>query len=84
MSFIAFLLIGGLAGYIAADLLKSRGIARLKLIGLGIGGAIVGGILSSLWTFSLVDWLTDLFTALVGAVVILIIAKYYLGKKKRV
>lgn len=83
MSFIAFLLIGGLAGYIAANLLKMGGLARLKLIGLGIAGAFVGGILSSLWTFSLWNWLTDLFTALIGAVLILIVAKFFFNKKKR-
>ena len=70
MGFIAFLIIGAIAGWLAGTLMKGRGFGVLGNIVVGIVGAMIGG-----WMFGLLGISTDgmigsLVTAVIGAVVL--------------
>ena len=75
MSFIAWIVLGLLAGFIASMIVNNRNEGLLLDIGLGIAGAIVGG-----WMFCLVGDsgvsgmnLHSLFVAVAGAIAVLLI-----------
>ena len=76
MSFIYFIIIGGIAGWLAGKIMKGGGFGLVMNIVLGIIGAMVGG-----WIFSFLGLSVDegvigsLVTALVGAVLILYVAR---------
>lgn len=76
MSFIYFIIIGGIAGWLAGKIMKGGGFGLVMNIVLGIIGSVVGG-----WIFSFLGLSTDggtigsLATALVGAVLILYVAR---------
>lgn len=76
MSFIYFIIIGGVAGWLAGKIMKGGGFGLVMNIVLGIIGSMVGG-----WVFGFFGISTDggmigsLVTALVGAVLILYVAR---------
>ena len=76
MSFIYFIIIGGIAGWLAGNIMKGGGFGLVMNIVLGIIGGMVGG-----WVFSFLGISTDggtigsLVTALAGAVLILYVAR---------
>jgi len=76
MSFIYFIIIGGIAGWLAGKIMKGGGFGLVMNIVLGIIGSMVGG-----WVFNFLGLSTDggtigsLITALVGAVIILYVAR---------
>ena len=76
MSFIYFIIIGGIAGWLAGKIMKGGGFGLVMNIVLGIIGSMVGG-----WIFNFLGLSTDggiigsLVTALVGAVLILYVAR---------
>ena len=69
------IIIGGIAGWLAGNLMKGGGYGILKNIILGIIGGLVGG-----WIFDLVGlmllegWMGDLLVGVIGAVVVMSIA----------
>lgn len=76
MGFVYFIIIGALAGWLAGKIMQGGGFGLLMNIVLGIVGGVVGG-----WVFSLFGLSSDggligsLVTALVGAVLLLYIAR---------
>lgn len=76
MSFIYFIIIGGIAGWLAGKIMKGGGFGLVMNIVLGIIGSVVGG-----WIFSLLGMSTDggtlgsLATALAGAILILYVGR---------
>lgn len=76
MEFLYFLVIGALAGWLAGKIMQGGGFGLLMNIVLGIVGGVVGG-----WVFSLFGlsseggFIGSLVTALVGAVLLLYIAR---------
>ncbi|GGX91519.1 hypothetical protein GCM10007160_18630 [Litchfieldella qijiaojingensis] len=76
MGLILWLIIGGLAGWIAGNVMRGGGFGILGNIGVGIVGALVGGFLFSLLGLQSGGFIGSLVTATVGAVVLLwVIAK---------
>ena len=82
ISILAFLAIGALAGWIAGKIMKTEGSLGFRIV-LGIVGGIVGG-----WIGNLLGWsnggmlqlnLSSILSAVVGACVVLIVARW-LGK----
>jgi uncharacterized membrane protein YeaQ/YmgE (transglycosylase-associated protein family) len=75
MGLLYSLLIGGIAGWLAGNLMKGGGYGILKNIILGIIGGLVGGWLFGIVGISLIDgWLGDLLVGVIGAVIIMAIA----------
>ncbi len=71
-SIVAFLVIGGVAGWLAGLLLKGRGLGVVGNIIVGVIGAVLGGSIFNALDISLGnDLLGVLITATVGSVVLL-------------
>lgn len=69
------ILIGGVAGWLAGNLMKGGGYGILKNIILGIIGGLVGAWLFGALGVSFIDgWPGDLLEGVIGAVVIMAIA----------
>jgi uncharacterized membrane protein YeaQ/YmgE (transglycosylase-associated protein family) len=73
MSFLWFLILGALAGWIAGEIMKGRGFGLLGNIVVGIIGALIGGFLFRTLGVSPNNFLGSLITAVVGAVILLLI-----------
>jgi uncharacterized membrane protein YeaQ/YmgE (transglycosylase-associated protein family) len=75
MSFLAWVILGLLAGFIGSKLVNKRGEGLLLDILLGIVGAIAGGWLFSIFGASGVTGLNlySLLVAVVGAVIVLLV-----------
>jgi len=74
MNILWFIIIGGVAGWLAGVILKGRGFGMLGNILVGIVGALIGGwVIDRLWTFPGVSAINLLGRALVGALILLLI-----------
>ena len=82
MGIIGSLIIGLLAGLLASKLMggSSFGCIGNTVLGL-IGGALGGWVLNALNIFPDDSWLGYLITGLIGAVIILYVARLLRGKK---
>lgn len=74
-SLIIFLLTGLAAGWIASLILGGGGLVRYLVV--GVIGAVVGGYVLRLAHASLPleGWLNDLVTAIIGSLVVIIVAR---------
>ena len=75
MSWLAWIILGLLAGFIGSKIVNKRGEGLLLDIVLGVIGAVVGGYLFSLFGASGVTGLNiySLFVAVIGAIVVLLV-----------
>ncbi len=73
MGIILYLVIGGLAGWLAGLIMKGRGFGLFGNIIVGIIGGLLGGFLFGLLGLTSAGLIGSLVTALVGAVVLLFI-----------
>ena len=80
MHIVLFLLLGGLAGWLASKLIKGHGLGLWGSIGVGVVGAVVGGMLLGHVGVRMVGPLGQLLTALLGAVLLLWVARL-LGRR---
>ncbi len=71
IGFIWFIIIGGVAGWLAGTLMKGRGFGLFGNIVVGIVGAFLGGFLFGLLGLKAGGLIGALVTATVGAVVLL-------------
>lgn len=80
---IVFLVIGGVAGWLAGLILKSGSFGLIGNIIVGILGALLGGWLFKVLKISIGggEWVGPIITATIGAVVLLFLIGL-LGKKK--
>ncbi len=84
MDFISWILLGGVAGWIASMLTGHSG-GTVRTIVIGVAGAIIGG-----WLFrqfgaaGLGDagWLWNLLVAVVGATVLLVVGRFIFHTKR--
>lgn len=74
MSFISWLVVGLIAGFIGSKLVNKRGEGVVLDIVLGVVGAFVGGFLSSMLGLGPVDGINigSILIATVGAVIVLV------------
>lgn len=82
MGWIAWIVLGALAGWIAKAVMKEEG-GLLKNIIVGIVGALLGGFLFGLLGGEGVDdfSLYSLFVAVVGAIVLIYVVRLITGKR---
>ena len=89
MGVILFLVIGGLAGWLASVLVQGGGLGVLGDIIVGIIGAFLGGLIFGVFGFngsSLSTSMTSLtlynfLVAVIGAVVLLVIVRLFTGRR---
>lgn len=75
MSFIAWLVLGLIAGFIGSKIVNKRGEGMLLDIVLGVIGAIVGGYLFNMFGAAGVTGLNiySLFVAVLGSIIVLVL-----------
>jgi len=83
MSFIAWIILGLIAGFIASKIVNKTGEGFFIDIVLGIVGAIVGGFLFSAVGFGGVTGLNlySMFVAVIGAIVVLVVYHFAAGRR---
>jgi len=69
--FIAFLLVGLIAGWAAGQIMKGSGFGLIGNLVVGVIGAVVGGLLFDLLGLSAGGFIGSVIAAIVGAVVLL-------------
>ena len=85
---IIWLIVGGFAGSVAGAIVKGRreGYGRWKNFGIGLAGAVIGGVIFKLFKIDLgLGELKITFEDLISAVLgsfILIVAMWFIGKKR--
>jgi uncharacterized membrane protein YeaQ/YmgE (transglycosylase-associated protein family) len=75
MDILSFLIIGGIAGWLAGKIMKGSGYGLWANIGIGVVGALVGGFLLGQVGMQMEGLVGRLLTATVGAVLLLWLAK---------
>lgn len=83
MGIIVWIIIGGLAGWIASLMWKGSGSGLLINILLGIAGSIVGGFVFGLLGMTSTGSWGSLVTAVVGAFILLWVRSFFRHTKKR-
>lgn len=71
MNLLLFLIIGGIAGWLAGLIMKGRGFGVMANIGIGIVGSFLGGFVFRLLGLAAQGAVGELVTATVGAVLLL-------------
>ena len=82
MSWLWFLLIGAIAGWLAGLLAQGRGFGLLGNIVVGVIGALVGGFVFSLLGIQSISTMGSLVTATVGAVILLAALRFAMRKNR--
>jgi uncharacterized membrane protein YeaQ/YmgE (transglycosylase-associated protein family) len=81
VGWIGYIIIGAIAGWIAGKLVKGGGSGLLMNIVIGIVGALIGGFLLSFFVDTASGgWWFTLFTAVLGAVILLLIVGKVRGR----
>jgi uncharacterized membrane protein YeaQ/YmgE (transglycosylase-associated protein family) len=81
LSIVLFIIVGGLAGFIAAKLMRGVGLGVLGNVLVGIAGAFLGYWLFSLMGVAFGGLIGMLFTAIVGALVLLAIVGLFTRRR---
>lgn len=74
MNIVFFLIIGAIAGWLAAKVMQGRGLGLWINMGLGVIGAVLGGTLLEQLDMQVEGAIEQLLTATVGAVIVLWLA----------
>ncbi len=85
-AFVFWIIIGGIAGWLASNLVRGAGLGIVGNIVVGIIGAIIGGFIFNLLGAGGVSGfnLWSLFVAFIGSVVLLFIARLVTGNSATV
>lgn len=73
MNFILFLIIGGVAGWLAGNFMKGSGYGLLQNIAIGVIGSVFGGGMLGVLGISTSGMIGSLISATIGAVVLIYI-----------
>jgi uncharacterized membrane protein YeaQ/YmgE (transglycosylase-associated protein family) len=72
VGWIGYIIIGGIAGWIASKIVKGGGSGIVMNIVIGVVGALIGGFLLSFFVNTAAGgWWFTLFTAILGSVILL-------------
>ncbi|MFC0267988.1 GlsB/YeaQ/YmgE family stress response membrane protein [Kushneria aurantia] len=82
MGIILWLIIGGLAGWIAGKIMRGGGFGILGNIVVGIVGAVLGGAIFSLLGVGTNNIIGSLVVAIIGSVILLWLVSLIKGKGK--
>lgn len=72
VGWVGYIIIGGIAGWIAGKIMRGGGAGILMNIVIGVVGALIGGFLLSFFVDTAAGgWWFTLFTAVLGSVILL-------------
>ncbi|BBP47081.1 membrane protein [Thiosulfatimonas sediminis] len=75
MNLIVFLMIGAIAGWLAAKLMKGRGFGLFGNLIIGVIGALIGGFVFDILGITANGFIGSIITATIGAGILLYAAK---------
>jgi uncharacterized membrane protein YeaQ/YmgE (transglycosylase-associated protein family) len=81
MNILIFLVIGGVAGFLAGKLMKNSQSGIIRNVLLGVVGAIVGGFLFGLIGIQAGGLIGSILTATIGAALVIYLAELIQKKK---
>jgi uncharacterized membrane protein YeaQ/YmgE (transglycosylase-associated protein family) len=85
INLLAWLIVGGVAGWLASRLARGVGMGVIGDIIVGIVGVLLGGVVLSLLApgvFALISFnVTSLVVAFIGAVILLFVLKLFTGRR---
>ncbi|MGO9641218.1 MAG: GlsB/YeaQ/YmgE family stress response membrane protein [Candidatus Acidiferrales bacterium] len=81
-SFIGWILIGLIAGWLAGKIARGRGFGCIANVLLGLIGALLGGWIFTKLGFFGGGWLYSLAAATIGAVLLVMVARLVIGGDK--
>ena len=73
LGFIVWIIVGGIAGFLASKVLTGKGMGLIWDIVVGILGAFVGGWLAGLAGVQVTNLLVEVIVAFVGALILLVL-----------
>jgi uncharacterized membrane protein YeaQ/YmgE (transglycosylase-associated protein family) len=79
-----FLLVGGLAGWLASLLVSGGGMGILADIAVGVAGAFVGGFVANTLNWTVYGFWGVLGISLLGSLVLLVIFRGFSGRRQRI
>jgi uncharacterized membrane protein YeaQ/YmgE (transglycosylase-associated protein family) len=71
--FIVWIIVGGIAGFLASKVLTGKGMGLIWDIAVGILGGFLGGWLAGLAGISVTNLVMDVVVAFVGAAILLVV-----------
>jgi uncharacterized membrane protein YeaQ/YmgE (transglycosylase-associated protein family) len=78
-----FLIVGGLAGWLASVLVTGGGMGILADIAVGVAGAFVGGFLANSFNWDIYGFWGVLGISLLGSIILLVIFRGFSGRRQR-
>jgi uncharacterized membrane protein YeaQ/YmgE (transglycosylase-associated protein family) len=78
-----FLLVGGLAGWLASVIVSGGGMGILADIAVGVAGALVGGLLADWFQWNVYGFWGVLGISLLGSVILLLLFRGLSGPRSR-
>ena len=78
-----FLVVGGLAGWLASLLVLGGGMGILADVVVGIAGAVLGGFLADWFNLSVYGFWSVLGVAVMGSVILLVVFRGIAGSRRR-
>jgi uncharacterized membrane protein YeaQ/YmgE (transglycosylase-associated protein family) len=76
IGFIVWIIVGGIAGFLASKVLTGKGMGLIWDIVVGILGAFVGGWLAGLAGVQVTNLLIEVIVAFVGALILLVLFRF--------
>jgi uncharacterized membrane protein YeaQ/YmgE (transglycosylase-associated protein family) len=73
LNFIVWIIVGGIAGFLASKVLTGKGMGLLWDVVVGILGGLFGGWLGGLIGFAATNILIEIVVAFVGAAILLVV-----------
>ena len=73
MGFVVWIIVGGVAGFLASKVLTGKGMGLLWDVVVGILGAFLGGWLAGLAGIAVTSLLLEVVVAFVGAMILLVV-----------
>ncbi|HUY74064.1 MAG TPA: GlsB/YeaQ/YmgE family stress response membrane protein [Candidatus Dormibacteraeota bacterium] len=73
LNFIGWIIVGGIAGFLASKVLTGKGMSLLWDVVVGIVGGFLGGWMAGLFGLSAGNLLIEIVVAFVGAVILLVV-----------
>ncbi len=78
MSFLSFILIGIVAGWLAGKLLKGHGFGLVRNLIIGVIGAIIGGLIfNQIGIYNIGGTIGSFIMALIGALILLFVLNLF-------
>jgi len=80
-SFLSWILVGLIAGALASRVVRGRGLGCFADIVVGVAGAIIGGIVLSVFITGTVGFLGSIVVAFIGSVILLGFIRMVTGRR---